>query len=167
MNIQTQLKTDYQTFVNVANLLTDEQLAQQRNGKWSVAEVMQHLYLSARPVVRLMSGPRAVFDQWGTPDSPSKPYDEIAEAYRIALRSGRKALDNMSPRPEDTEQPRAVIDRFAAVYESLIEAIETWEEADFDRYQLPHPALGLITLREMVYFTSIHTQHHFILLELA
>jgi len=35
-----------------------------------------------------------------------------------------------------------------------------WKEPQPDAYIAPHPLLGKITLRELVYFTIYHTGHH-------
>ena len=126
---------------------------------------MQHLYLSARPVARLMGGPRDVFDQWGKPTAPSRTYDELATAYEQILTTGVKAPANMSARSEDRQEGRSIImARFTAVYDQLIEAVGHWTEEELDNYCMPNPALGKLTVREMIYFTSIHTQHHLRLL---
>lgn len=29
-----------------------------------------------------------------------------------------------------------------------------------DTYQIPHPIIGLISVREMIYFTLYHYKHH-------
>ena len=39
-------------------------------------------------------------------------------------------------------------------------AIGSWREQDLDRYVLPHPLLGKLTLREMLFFTLYHNYHH-------
>ena len=33
-------------------------------------------------------------------------------------------------------------------------------QADLDRYRLPHPLLGKLTVREMLFFTVYHNYHH-------
>ena len=38
--------------------------------------------------------------------------------------------------------------------------LEKYSESDLDLIILPHPLLGKITLREMMYFTIYHVQHH-------
>jgi uncharacterized damage-inducible protein DinB len=165
MSIQNRLTTDYQTFLQTIDGLSEEQFRQQPNGKWSVADTMQHLYLSARPVVRLMAGPREVLLQWGEADRPSRSYEVIAETYRTVLATGVKAPAAMSPRDEDVTDGRDVItERFVGVYQTLLEAAKEWSEDELDRYVIPHPALGKLTVREMLDFTSIHTQHHLALL---
>ena len=34
------------------------------------------------------------------------------------------------------------------------------DEEDLDNYILPHPLIGKTTIREMLYFTIYHVQHH-------
>jgi hypothetical protein len=44
--------------------------------------------------------------------------------------------------------------------QQLWKAVDSWREADLDRYRLPHPLLGKLTLREMLFFTLYHNYHH-------
>lgn len=156
-----QLTDDCQAFVNRVRDLSETEFTEHITDKWSVAEVMQHLYLSARPVARLMAGPREVFSQWGQAEAPSRTYDQIAAMYTKGLATGVKAPATASPRPEDMEvSKQEVMDRFMGVYQALTGALAGWSDRDLDTYRIPHPALGKLTVREMLYFTSIHTQHH-------
>jgi hypothetical protein len=43
---------------------------------------------------------------------------------------------------------------------ALARALEHWTEMDLDRCRLPHPLLGKITVREMLFFTLYHYEHH-------
>ncbi len=129
---------------------------------------MQHLYLSARPVVRLMTGPREVLNQWGRVHAPSRSYNDIVVAYQIVLGTGAKAPAALSPRPEDMQVGRdEVVARFAGIYDALADTLDSWSVSQLDEYYIPHPVLGKLTVREMLYFTSIHTQHHLRLLTSA
>lgn len=161
MNSQRQLDTASQSFSNWTDHLTDEQFWGHPDGKWSVAEVMQHLYLSARPVARLLAGPREGLDQWGRANRPSRSYHEIRSAYQTVLATGVKAPAVMSPREEDMKISRGDLsERFHAIYQSLMDAVKNWSTDELDEYCIPHPVLGKLTVREMIYFTSIHTEHH-------
>ncbi|MBN8578769.1 MAG: DinB family protein [Cytophagales bacterium] len=42
----------------------------------------------------------------------------------------------------------------------LASKLNRFSEAELDLYILPHPLLGKLTLREMIYFTCYHVQHH-------
>lgn len=163
--IQQQLSVDCNAFVAVVNSLSEDQFRKHENEKWSAAEVLQHLYLSARPVARLMTGSRDVLTQWGEATSPSRGYEEIALAYKAILATGAKAPVAMSPRSEDMQVEKSeVLDRFCGIYQTLINAIVDWSDQELDTYCIPHPVLGKLTVREMLIFTSVHTQHHLNLL---
>jgi hypothetical protein len=38
--------------------------------------------------------------------------------------------------------------------------MERWSEAELDAYRLPHPLLGRLSVREMMFFTLLHNRHH-------
>lgn len=159
--ISQHLTADRQAFVDVANRLSDEEFQRHTGDKWSVADVVQHLYLSARPVAKLMTGPREVLTQWGKADHHPKTYDQLAAEYSAVLATGMKAPTPFVPRPEDMNADKqVVIDRFTEVYRAVNDALAGWTEQELDEYCMPHPALGKLTVREMLYFISIHTQHH-------
>ena len=44
--------------------------------------------------------------------------------------------------------------------DSLVTAVGKWRERDLDKYRLPHPVLGKISVREMLFFTHYHDLHH-------
>jgi hypothetical protein len=50
--------------------------------------------------------------------------------------------------------------RWQRVNQRLRAAVQTWPERDLDRIQLPHPILGNLTAREMLFFTIYHGHHH-------
>ena len=57
-----------------------------------------------------------------------------------------------------------LIKKYVLHKEKLIAKIEKQTESDLDKYILPHPLLGKVTLREMLYFTIHHNEHHLELL---
>ena len=44
--------------------------------------------------------------------------------------------------------------------EKLVHKLDKFTEDDLDKYVLPHPLLGKLTLREMLCFTIYHVRHH-------
>ncbi|MGF7214989.1 hypothetical protein GGR92_001129 [Spirosoma lacussanchae] len=155
------LRSRYQAFADQISHYSEAMFREKPSGKWSVAEVVQHLYLSARPVARLVAGPREVLLAWGLAEKPSRGYAQLAADYEKALESGVKAPDGMVPRLADTLISRAeLMERILTMYQSVAAGVSDWSSADLDRYQLPHPALGKLTVREMIDFISIHTEHH-------
>jgi hypothetical protein len=46
------------------------------------------------------------------------------------------------------------------VYRDLNLAIQSIPEEDMDNFSLPHPSMGMLSLREMIYVIIIHPIHH-------
>jgi hypothetical protein len=44
--------------------------------------------------------------------------------------------------------------------DQLARRVNRFSESELDQLLLPHPLLGKLTLREMVYFTIYHAHHH-------
>lgn len=42
----------------------------------------------------------------------------------------------------------------------FISNLQNWSEEELETYNCPHPVLGKITVREILYFTIYHVQHH-------
>ncbi len=100
---------------------------------------------------------RAAAPDTVTPHAAEDP--DVADAFFAFL--GRRD-EGVPPEavigPDTTKQ--SVMAFFAAQAGHAIAALEKLEMADLDRYRLPIPYAGLITLRELVYFTMMHTEHH-------
>ena len=159
--LHAQLNTNRQTIVDYVNTLTDEQFVAQINNKWSAAETLQHLFLSTRALKRALSSPHEFFDQWPHADRPSRSSDEIVATYRATLAGLTTAApDSVLPRTEDLENRADVTERFNSISQALLSTLENWTETDLDRYQVPHPRLGLLTIREFFLFSAYHILHH-------
>jgi hypothetical protein len=44
--------------------------------------------------------------------------------------------------------------------EEIISVLQSVPEEDFDNYSMPHPSMGMLSYREMVYVLIIHPIHH-------
>jgi hypothetical protein len=102
--------------------------------------------------------------RFGRPAAPSRTYTRLRDDYRALLAAGGKA-GKYAPSPLGTEpqaetaRARILAEHDAAV-DALVAACGRWGEEALDRRQLPHPLLGNLTVREMLFFTLYHNQHH-------
>jgi hypothetical protein len=63
--------------------------------------------------------------------------------------------------PRDAEAWRArLMTAHRNANASLVKALDGWRDADLDRYRLPHPLLGRLSIREMALFALYHGVHH-------
>lgn len=135
-----------------------------QDNKWSPAENAGHLMLSASPLIIAFSLPRFTLRLlFKKPNRQGRSFDDMELRYKKKLEEGYKASSAYIPKQVNTKNDlKYVVTRFNKMYEKLIAKIETWNDADLDNYLLPHPLLGKLTLREMLYFTIFHIEHHHI-----
>lgn len=128
--------------------------------KWSVAENVRHLVLAVRPLNLAFSLPVALLRLFGKPSHPSASYDDVVNRYQQKLREGAKASLPYQPAQRFSVAKEKIIEELISTYQRFAEKVNHMPEENLDRYFLPHPILGRITLREMLYFTVYHVGHH-------
>lgn len=132
---------------------------------WSPAENVRHLSKSVRAVQQGMRLP-PILVNWifGTTDEPARSYETIRTIYLERLAKGASAgrfAPESKPAPADPSTERARIMRVhAASIEALTARVAKWSEANMDYHVLPHPLLGPLSVREMLFFTVYHNTHH-------
>lgn len=132
---------------------------------WSPADNLRHLIKSTTPVTKGLSLPRlALRVLFGSARTPSASYVELRDRYRAVLANGATA-GRFAPKaarvPSDhAAWQRELVGKCRDSVSNLRQAAARWSDADLDIYRLPHPLLGKLTLREMLFFTLYHFAHH-------
>ena len=127
--------------------------------KWSPAEHFEHLYLSAKPLVQVLNKPKIIFRAFGKPFQPSGDYDNVVERYKLSLQQGGKATGKYIPKM--IRSKAELMFKWQRQKNKLSKIIRnSWTEAELDAYLLPHPLMGKLTVREMLFFTIYHTSYH-------
>jgi uncharacterized damage-inducible protein DinB len=105
----------------------------------------------------------ALWFMFGKSRRNSVAWSEIQDRYRGLLDAGANA-GRFAPSEREEPDPEAgqarIMGQFVQVNRGLRAAIAKWADRSLDRYQLPHPLLGKLTLREMLIFTAYHQVHH-------
>ena len=135
----------------------------QPQDKWSIAQNVIHLTKAARLTALAYRLPKFIVRLYtGKPNRPSRSYDELVAKYKLKLQQGGKASGPFIPKaPPAGQTKEMILDSFRQVMQKLTNAIErNWTDEKLDNYLAPHPLLGKLTLRELIYFTIYHTEHH-------
>jgi len=82
------------------------------------------------------------------------------EKYKKAIAPGLTAASDFVAEKGRIFEKAALIKRFQDELTDLKKILNKWDEKSLGEYILPHPAIGKITIREMMYFTIFHTDHH-------
>jgi hypothetical protein len=136
----------------------------QKTDNWSVAENLEHIRLSFKGSLRGLFLPKIFIRlKFGKPEHESMPYEQLEEEYAQKLEAGAKASKPYLPVLDTSKiSKERLIDTFnASTTRYLNEVKYYWEEEQLDHYQFPHPILGMLTARELLYFNLFHCWHHF------
>ena len=134
-------------------------------GGWSPAGHVRHLVKSNRPVAVALGIPKAILAlRFGLTWRPSRRYSDLVAFYHAALSRGLKAgRYEASPLPPERHNDAQRRESLAALDDSLaalVRQVPRWGERALDRLRLPHPGIGMLTVREMTMFTVYHNTHH-------
>ena len=134
-------------------------------GKWNAGQQLDHLLRSIEPLNLAYWLPTFVLKLiFGTANRPSKTYEELVEKYESRLAQGGGATGRFIPRPIPFAEKQKLIEQYENQKKKLIKKINAYNENALDHYILPHPLLGKLTLREMLFFTIHHNVHHLALI---
>lgn len=134
--------------------------------KWSPAERLLHLIKSSSAVSKGLKVPRTALSLlFGTSKSEGRKYDQLRAQYLKLLAAGARAtagfVPSVDPVPGNPEaEKNRMISKWKEVSTRLASVLQSWNEDDLDKYQLPHPLLGKLTAREMMFFAVFHNLHH-------
>ena len=132
---------------------------------WSAAQNLDHLIRSHKPIALALKLPRlSLKAMFGSADQPSRSYEAVCNLYRAKLAEGAVASGRYIPDldiPDDPDSAkRDLVSKFSRVSADLVSATDRWSDADLDEHLLPHPLIGKLTIREMLYFTIYHNLRH-------
>lgn len=151
--------TRAQLFERVATLTTKQESTRTDADGWSVAEIIEHLSLVEKQIVRLSSlmlmkaetaGAKAILDGRIGPIS----------LERIAERAGREKYQ-----APETARPTgiSVSDSLAVMRESretLHGLVPRFEVTDLSTVSYPHPVFGALSLYEWFVMIGVHEERH-------
>jgi DinB superfamily len=132
---------------------------------WAPADQVRHLTKSCRAIAKGFEIPRPLVAlRFGVPLRKSRDYRTMVDVYQQRLRRGIRQ-NPFAPRVlephEQTKEGRArTMREHAETIDRLCRAIERYPEWSLDRLRVRHPALGMITMRELGLFALLHNVHH-------
>lgn len=132
-----------------------------REEGWSTGQQLLHLIKSVAPLNKGMKIPKVLLKwKFGKTDRSEMSYKQLAETYQAKLADGATATPPFIPKAVSINQKETLLSQYEREKVSLIKTLENWSEKKLSEQLAPHPILGMLTIREMMYFTIHHTYHH-------
>lgn len=132
---------------------------------WAPVDQVRHLTKSCRAIAKGFEIPRALLAlRFGVPLRRSRDHRALLDVYRQRLRRGVRqnpfAPRVLEPHEQTPEGRTRVMREHAETIDRLCRAVERYPEWSLDRLRARHPALGMITMRELALFALLHNVHH-------
>jgi DinB superfamily len=156
------LQTAMHDCLTAATSISDAVFFDNSNGKWSIAENLIHLGVSAKRLAGAMSLPKEdLIAKFGTASKPSRDYEEIPTIYYATANQRAIVAPPAFAATQTAETTRAsVVEGYSKSHAFLTVALSNFTDEELEKHQIPHPLLGPLTVREMIYFTIFHIGHH-------
>ena len=136
------------------------------NNKWSAGQDLVHLIKVLKIVNIGFTLPKPLLHlMYGVNKNETRSFELLKTLYKNALEGGAKSPTIYIPKPVLFESKNHLIQKHQLLNEAFIDKLNHHSDHALDRYRLPHPILGKVTLGELACFTSFHTIHHYELLK--
>ena len=159
--LQHALAVSFQDIIDLSIAVDEDMFYLEANNKWSIGGNIDHLVMSSFEIVSMTGRPKTLFDQFGKAKRPSRSYEDLVATYKEVLSNGRKAPVDYSPVTDAPKTREELLQSIQMLQTKLAKRLpEHWTEEELDTYRLPHPAMGMMTMREILAFTVLHNYHH-------
>jgi hypothetical protein len=159
--IHTLLQQNHAAFIQMIASLNEATFCKVMAEKWTAGQQAQHIHQSLAPLNKALLLPNFLLGWiFGKSNRPSKTYEALTDKYKSKLQLGGRATGRFVPAAVAFNQKDGLVKQLEKDVATLCKLVKRKSEADLDKYILPHPLLGKLTLRELFYFTAYHVQHH-------
>ncbi|MFL5807943.1 MAG: DinB family protein [Flavisolibacter sp.] len=159
--ICTSLIREHRAFAAYTSSLDDRQFLFAPPGKWTAGQQLDHIIRSVSAVRQALTIPKFILSLiFPKANRPSKDYEGLVEKYKSKLKSGGRAAGRFIPKKLEPRDKKPAVEKLNNQIQKLCGLLNRYSEDQLNTFVLPHPLLGKLTLREMLYFTIYHVQHH-------
>ena len=159
--IINKIESTYAGFTQYIDSLEEGSFLFSDGTSWSPGQQLEHIVKSVVPLNTYMSLPNfAKKFLFGTNKGDSASYNEIVAEYLALIKTGAKATKAYIPTEVYFVEKTNLISKLDYNLQKLFESLKKLAEQDLDKLRVPHPLLGKLTIKEMLYFTDYHVMHH-------
>ena len=131
------------------------------NEKWNCGQQLDHINRTVSVLSKGASAPKFMLKwKFGKSNRPSKTFEGVVHKYSKGIEDGFKATGKFVPEYVTFSNRQDKVKKLTKMARGIEYKIGKYSEADMDTIILPHPAMGIMTMREIMYFTIHHVEDH-------
>jgi hypothetical protein len=159
--LKQQLVKEHSAYTDYVGTLNESDFNFALPEKWNAGQHLQHILISLTLLNKAICNPKYIQSvEEMEPKRALMAYDTLVAVYLAKIKKGAKATAPFIPELILIEQrPQLIKDVQTAVAELCLQ-LDAYEEEQLDALTILHPLLGTITIREMIFFTIKHAEHH-------
>lgn len=155
------LQKNHADFTDYVKSLREEDFLFTTDNKWTAGQQAEHILRSIKPVKLAFTLPKFFLKlSFGKANRSSRTYEQLLARYTEKLAAGGRASGRFIPQPIAFSSKEKICNDIISVNNAICKKVNSCTEDDLEKYILPHPLLGKLTLREMLYFNILHAEHH-------
>lgn len=155
------LTQNHQDFIQYLDTLSATEYEYSVSPKWSAGQQLAHIVLCVKPLVQVFSMDAGTVEKmFGRTDRPGRNYGMMLNDYREKLNEGGAAPGRYVPETATFDQRTELSQLLTNMISELNKKIGNFSEQELDTLHIPHPLLGNLTMREMLYNAVYHVTHH-------
>jgi len=157
------LISGHTNFIKTLRSLSDTEFQIKPGEKWTAGQQLEHIIKSVKPVYMAFGLPLFVLKmKFGLSNRPSISYDAFVEKYLKVLDENKDYMlpERFAPEEIRLSSKEKKLRKLENLVQKLASRLNRFSEDELDAHILPHPVMGKLTLREMLYFTIYHVHHH-------
>jgi hypothetical protein len=159
--IQNELTHRNVTFAEYVLSLDKSDFTYSFEQRWTAGQQLLHIVKTTEPVLYGLKTPFFMLHfLFGKPRRAALDYLTLVNLYKNILSNGGKSPGTYMPSDVAFTQGENLKKRLLLTITRINLQLEEFSEEQLDTYRLPHPLLGKLSIREMLYFTMYHVEHH-------
>lgn len=149
---------NHEELIRYVDRLDDRGFSYSYDNKWTPGQQLEHILRTIIPFPKVLSSKAFILEKFGKINRSTWDYTTVLENY---LQTSLKAPEQFVPKDDIAIiQKNELIRDIQAILRKTASLLDTYSEDELDTLALPHPLLGVLTIREMFYLMSYHPLHH-------
>lgn len=161
--IRKHLELNHYRFTNKLDGLSAVDFERIPGNKWTAGQQLDHILKSVNPTAKIYNTDLTVLhEKYGLSNRVSRSYDQLVSDYLAVLDTLKDFVlpERFIPTKIAFAERSGHFENLHNAINDLVHGLQNFEETHLDTYLVKHPAMGKLTLREMLYFTIYHVTHH-------